>query len=140
MLHQNIEQVARAMTIDGRHVVNIAQSQRIKLRRKTNALVVIYLICNDIDRFFGFAQHFCNTFIQIRNANHYIHHKQNNIGFKNRNFYLLANFSFKNIIRTVYIPACIDYRKRNAVPFTTTINSVARNATHLFYDGTLGFS
>ena len=110
------------------------KSKTVKFRCFQQPVVIINFVHYQKNRLIGFPKHLCHCFIQIGNARSNVYHKNDYIGFFQRNQYLLANFFFKYIFTFRNKSSRINHVKRFSVPFCYAVLPVSCYAADIIYD------
>ena len=97
--------------------------------------MVVYFVHHQKDRLVGPAQGIGHGFVQIGDAGNGIHHKDERVGFFQRDQHLLFDLLFKNIIAAGYKAAGVDHVERFARPFRHPVLAVAGHAADVVYNG-----
>ena len=138
--HDIIEQVARAMTMQGRERRGLADAERIELPDVVVlAIGVVELVHQQKDRLVAALEHAGNRLVLLGDTGAAVDHKQDDGGFLGGGEGLVADGRCKDIVALERLDtARVDDGELAAVPIGRVIRAVARDAAGLVDDGVRG--
>ena len=138
--HDVVEQVARAVAMQGRERRGLADAERIELPDAVVfAIGVVELVHQQKDRLVAALEHACDRLVLLGDAGAAIDHKQDDGGFLGGGKGLVADGRGKDVIALERLDAArVDDGELAAVPIGRVVRAVARDATGLVDDGVRG--
>ena len=138
--HDIVEQVARAMTMQGRERRGLTDAERIELPDAVVlAIGVVELVHQQKDRLVAALEHASDRLVLLGDAGAAIDHKQDDGGFLGGGERLVADGRGKDVIALERLDtARVDDGELAAVPIGRVIRAVARDAAGLVDDGVRG--
>ena len=138
--HDIVEQVARAMAVQGRERRGLTDAERIKLPDVVVlAIGVVELVHQQKDRLVGALEHAGDRLVLLGDAGAAVDHKQDDGGFLGGGEGLVADGRGKDVIALERLDAArVDDGELAAVPIGRVIRAVARDAAGLVDDGVRG--
>ena len=138
--HDVIEQVARAMAMQGRERRGLADTERIELPDAVVfAIGVVELVHQQKDRLVAALEHAGDRLVLLGDAGAAIDHKQDDCGFLGGGERLVADGRGKDVVALERLDtARVDDGELATVPIGRVIRAVARDAAGLVDDGVRG--
>ena len=138
--HDVIEQVARAMPMQGRKRRGLADAERIELPDAVVfAVRVVELVHQQKDRLVAALEHASDRLVLLGDAGAAVDHKQDDGGFLGGGECLVADGRGKDVVALERLDtARVDDGELAAVPIGRVIRAVARDAAGLVDDGVRG--
>ena len=138
--HDVIEQVARAVAVQGRERRGLTDAERIELPDViVLAIGVVELVHQQKDRLVGALEHAGDRFVLFGDAGAAVDHKQDDGGFLGGGECLVADGRGKDVIALERLDAArVDDGELAAVPIGRVIRAVARDAAGFVDDGVRG--
>ena len=138
--HDVVEQVARAMAVQGRERRGLTDAERIELPDVVVlAIGVVELVHQQKDRLVGALEHAGDRLVLLGDAGAAVDHKQDDGGFLGGGEGLVADGRGKDVIALERLDAArVDDGELAAVPIGRVIRAVARDAAGLVDDGVRG--
>ena len=138
--HDVVEQVARAMTMQGRERRGLADAERIELPDAVVlAIGVVELVHQQKDRLVAALEHASDRLVLLGDAGAAVDHKQDDGGFLGGGEGLVADGRGKDVVALERLDtARVDDGELAAVPIGRVIRAVASNAAGLVDDGVRG--
>ena len=138
--HDIVEQVARAVAMQGRERRGLADAERIELPDAVVfAIGVVELVHQQKDRLVAALEHAGDRLVLLGDAGAAIDHKQDDGGFLGGGKGLVADGRGKDVIALERLDAArVDDGELAAVPIGRVVRAVARDATGLVDDGVRG--
>ena len=138
--HDIVEQVARAMAMQGRERRGLADAERIELPDAVVlAIGVVELVHQQKDRLVAALEHAGDRLVLLGNAGAAVDHKQDDGGFLGGGEGLVANGRGEDVIALERFDAArVDDGELAAVPIGRVVRAVARDAAGLMDDGVRG--
>ena len=138
--HDIVEQVARAMAMQGRKRRGLADAERIELPDVVIlAIGIVELVHQQKDRLVAALEHASDRLVLLGDAGAAVDHKQDDGGFFGGGKCLVADGRGKDVIALERLDtARVDDGELAAVPIGRVIRAVARDAAGLVDDGVRG--
>ena len=138
--HDIVEQVARAMAMQGRERRGLTDAERIELPDAVVfAIGVVELVHQQKDRLVAALEHAGDRLVLLGDAGAAIDHKQDDGGFLGGGERLVADGRGKDVVALERLDAArVDDGELAAVPIGRVIRAVARDAARLVDDGVRG--
>ena len=138
--HDIVEQVARAVTVQGRERRGLADAEGIELPDAVVfAIGVVELVHQQKDRLVAALEHAGDRLVLLGDAGAAIDHKQNDGCFLGGSKGLVADGRGKDVVALERLDAArVDDGELTAVPVGRVIRAVARDAAGLVDDGVRG--
>ena len=138
--HDVIEQVARAMTVEGRERRGLTDAERIELPDVVVlAIGVVELVHQQKDWLVAALEHAGDRLVLLGDAGAAVDHKQDDGGFLGGGEGLVADGRGKDVVALERLDAArVDDGELAAVPIGRVIRPVARDAARLVDDGVRG--
>ena len=138
--HDVVEQVARAVAVQGRERRGLADAERIELPDVVIlAIGVVELVHQQKDRLVAALEHAGDRLVLLGDAGAAVDHKQDDGGFLGGGERLVADGRGKDVIALERLDAArVDDGELAAVPIGRVIRAVARDAAGLVDDGVRG--
>ena len=138
--HDVIEQVARAMTMQGRERRGLTDAERIELPDAfVFAIGVVELVHQQKDRLVAALEHAGDRLVLLGDAGAAVDHKQDDGGFLGGGERLVADGRGKDVVALErFDTARVDDGELAAVPIGRVIRAVASDAAGLVDDGVRG--
>ena len=136
VLKAGVEQVARAVAVDGGNGDWVAQSQVVELVKIGVDLTGgVHLIDRQHDRLAAAQQHIGDLLVGSRQAGLHIRQENDDVRVANGDLRLLAHERQNLVVRARFDTAGIHQRKFAAAPLALAVDAVARDARRIFNDG-----
>ena len=138
--HDVVEQVARAVAVQGRERRGLADTERIELPDAVVlAIGVVELVHQQKDRLVAALEHAGDRLVLLGDAGAAVDHKQDDGGFLGGGEGLVANGRGEDVIALERFDAArVDDGELAAVPIGRVVRAVARDAAGLVDDGVRG--
>ena len=138
--HDVVEQVARAVAMQGRERRGLADAERIELPDVVIlAIGVVELVHQQKDRLAAALEHAGDRLVLLGDAGATVDHKQDDGGFLGGGKGLVADGRGKDVVALKRLNAArVDDGELAAVPIGRVIRAVARDAARLVDDGVRG--
>ena len=138
--HDVVEQVARAMAVQGRERCGLTDAERIELPDVVVlAIRIVELVHQQKDRLVGALEHAGDRLVLLGDAGAAVDYKQDDGSFLGGGERLVANGRSKDVVALERLDtARVDDGELAAVPIGRVIRAVARDAARLVDDGVRG--